>query len=119
MTRPCRALESPERSAGLLPREWSRRALREVSPAGSQCAQSALPCFSPFQTRDATYGRTIGGDCVAPTAWYAGARMGNTMHEALAPWVEYDANGRPSLNKSHCSTNRRQRLALSAFSFSL
>src|SRR5256885_14376597 len=98
MTRPCRALESPGLSVDLLPREWSRRGLREVSPGGLQCDQHSLPCFSPFQTREATNDNTIGGDRIAPTAWCVGARMGNTMHEAIAPWVEDDANGRPSLD---------------------
>src|SRR5215472_5369881 len=53
MSRPCRASESLELSSDLLPPEWSRRGRREVSPGGSQCAQSALPCCSPFQAHDA------------------------------------------------------------------
>src|SRR5712691_8008145 len=97
MTRPCRALESLELSPDLLPREWSRRGRREVSPGGSQCAQSALPCFSPFQTRDATtVERTVEQVTASPQQPGAQALV-HTRYEAIAPWVAYDANSHPSL----------------------
>src|SRR5438874_11086950 len=101
MSRPCRASESPVRSAGLLVLEWSRRDRREVSPVGLHRVQPSLPCVSPFQTREAITIERY--EMTAASPWPRAPRLVHAMEEAVARLDESHANVRPLPEHALCS----------------